>query len=295
MEETKRMPRPLGFTLQMMRYNNEPAEEDLKTINTSIVRHWLTNSFTWCKVKMDVAEISQLFDIESSFIIKEISNYSNNIGGFLDKDQIKDTYYNLVSMAMSFAMTDRAEIVQQMELLKASQDGHYRAFISSEVRQQQTNLLQSGKNFLDIATKIVPPSTGTNVQIFNTNTAQTENNKYIDITQANKIISESMISVNNNEDVLAKTLQAVEGMDLPEVAAKKQTSIDVNIPTDKLLGQPDPYIGKRLDTSLLSSDNEWAISDEIIDNMEEEEEKRKHLTRREDEYEIDPDEFIGEA
>lgn len=293
-DEFKRTPRPRGFTFQMMNFHNEQLDED--TLHTTIIRYWINNSFTWCQRKMDTAELSQIFNIPNDKILAEINNYSKNLGGFVDPEKIKDTYYNLISMAMGFAIEDRAEASEQLNILKAAQGGQYKAFISAEVRQQQNNLMASGKAFMDIAGKLVPPGTGTNINIFTDKDKDKEtiDTNYIDVTQAVHLLNQGKVSVNDDPNKLEAALEKAKELDIPEVAAKKQTSEDTTIPKEKLNGQPDPYEGRRLDTGMLTSDSEFQVSEELIDDIDDEENDH-HKNRRAKEYDIDQDEFTGEA
>lgn len=150
MKESKivpRFPRGLGIT-QLAIQANAGDDEALKNLTKFIVHIWIVNNGRlWARV-YSVNELSDFLKCEPSIIQMQMKQtFLDN--GLFDRNKMDKIADSLMGACIGWALEDRMEISQQLQILRDSQGGRYAPFITAEVnkaiglKQQSTTSLQS--------------------------------------------------------------------------------------------------------------------------------------------------------
>ena len=178
----------------------------------------------------------------------------------------------LISEQISWALEDRMEIVNQVNLLKASQNGKYTPFITAELNKALKLRLESSTSLQSII-RSLSGGGGTSLNIyqqFNQNNNTVEDAQYITLDEARELIQEQTQLVDKSQEV--KFLEANYDIEsLPSVVAN---------------------LNDGGDHREVSSINREELNS-VVDNYKESirvSSKEHHEIRREIEQRIDPDE-----
>lgn len=150
MKESKivpRFPRGLGIT-QLALQANAGDNEALKNLTKFIIHTWIVNNGRlWARV-YSVNELADFLKCEPAIIqMKMKQTFLDN--GLFDRNKMNEIADSLMGACISWALEDRMEVSQQVQILRDSQGGRYAPFITSEVnkalglKQQSTTSLQS--------------------------------------------------------------------------------------------------------------------------------------------------------
>lgn len=150
MKESKivpRFPRGLGIT-QLALQANAGDDEALKNLTKFIVHTWIVNNGRlWARV-YSVNELADFLKCEPAIIQMQMKQtFLDN--GLFDRSKMNEIADSLMGACISWALEDRMEVSQQVQILRDSQGGRYAPFITSEVnkalglKQQSTTSLQS--------------------------------------------------------------------------------------------------------------------------------------------------------
>lgn len=150
MKESKivpRFPRGLGIT-QLALQANAGDNEALKNLTKFIIHTWIVNNGKlWAKV-YSVNELADFLKCEPAIIQMQMKQtFLDN--GLFDRSKMNEIADSLMGACISWALEDRMEVSQQVQILRDSQGGRYAPFITSEVnkalglKQQSTTSLQS--------------------------------------------------------------------------------------------------------------------------------------------------------
>lgn len=113
-----------------------------------VIHTWIVNNG---KLWSRVYSVNELAD----FLKCEPSNYSEQMkqtfldNGLFDRNKMDEIADSLMGACIGWALEDRMEISQQLQILRDSQGGRYAPFITAEVnkaiglKQQSTTSLQS--------------------------------------------------------------------------------------------------------------------------------------------------------
>ena len=142
-----RFPRGLGIT-QLALQANAGDDEALKNLTKFVIHTWIVNNGKlWSRV-YSVNELADFLKCEPSIIQMQMKQtFLDN--GLFDRSKMNEIADSLMGACISWALEDRMEISQQVQLLRDSQGGRYAPFITSEVnkaiglKQQSTTSLQS--------------------------------------------------------------------------------------------------------------------------------------------------------
>lgn len=216
-----RFPRGIGIT-QLALQANAGDDEALKNLTKFIIHTWIVNNGRlWSRV-YSVNELADFLKCEPSIIqIQMKQTFLDN--GLFDRDKMNEIADSLMGACIGWALEDRMEISQQVQVLRDSQGGRYAPFITPEVnkalglKQQSTTSLQS---------LVRAMSGGGTVNIFQQNNQFNNNN-----TQEEHALTrnEAMLMIQkelaNNGSI--KEIEYVENQydfkELPVVVANKQT------------------------------------------------------------------------
>ena len=189
-----------------------------------------------------------------------------------DKEKHEQLIEGLIGEQITWALEDRMEIVNQVNILKASQNGKYTPFISAELNKALKLRLDSSTSLQQLVRSMTGGGGSINIfQQFNQQNNNVEEAQYITIEEAREIVQQQAMLENKSEE--AKYLEAQYDMSaLPEVVATKQQGIDVS------------KEGLTLNKTEIN-----AITDNYKGTIEVSS-KEHHELRREIEQRIDPDE-----
>lgn len=223
MKESKivpRFPRGLGIT-QLAIQANAGDDEALKNLTEFIVHTWIVNNGRlWSRV-YSVNELSDFLKCEPSIIQMQMKQtFLDN--GLFDRNKMDEIADSLMGACIGWALEDRMEISQQVQILRDSQGGRYAPFITAEVnkaiglKQQSTTSLQS---------LVRAVSGGGTVNIFNQ-----QNNQFNNTGESEPVLTRdiamSMIQKELADNGGIKELEYVENQydfkELPVVVATKQ-------------------------------------------------------------------------
>lgn len=223
MKESKivpRFPRGLGIT-QLAIQANAGDNEALKNLTKFVIHTWIVNNGKlWSRV-YSVNELSDFLKCEPSIIQMQMKQtFLDN--GLFDRNKMDEIADSLMGACIGWALEDRMEISQQVQILRDSQGGRYAPFITAEVnkaiglKQQSTTSLQS---------LVRAVSGGGTVNIFNQ-----QNNQFNNTGESEPVLTRdiamSMIQKELADKGGIKELEYVENQydfkELPVVVATKQ-------------------------------------------------------------------------
>lgn len=142
-----RFPRGMGVT-QLALQANAGDDEALKSLTKFIIHTWIVNNGKlWAKV-YSVNELADFLKCEPATIQMQMKQtFLDN--GLFDRSKMNEIADSLMGACISWALEDRMEISQQVQILRDSQGERYAPYITSEVnkalglKQQSTTSLQS--------------------------------------------------------------------------------------------------------------------------------------------------------
>lgn len=215
-----RFPRGLGIT-QLALQANAGDDEALKNLTKLVIHTWIVkNGKLWSRV-YSVNELSDFLKCEPSIIQMQMKQtFLDN--GLFDRNKMDEIADSLMGACIGWALEDRMEISQQVQILRDSQGGRYAPFITAEVnkaiglKQQSTTSLQS---------LVRAVSGGGTVNIFNQ-----QNNQFNNTGESEPVLTRdiamSMIQKELADKGGIKEIEYVENQydfkELPVVVATKQ-------------------------------------------------------------------------
>lgn len=223
MKESKivpRFPRGLGIT-QLALQANAGDDEALKNLTKFVIHTWIVNNGKlWSRV-YSVNELADFLKCEPSIIQMQMKQaFLDN--GLFDRNKMDEIADSLMGACIGWALEDRMEISQQLQILRDSQGGRYAPFITAEVnkaiglKQQSTTSLQS---------LVRAVSGGGTVNIFNQQNNQFNNTGESELVLT-RDIAMSMIQKELADKGGIKEIEYVENQydfkELPVVVATKQ-------------------------------------------------------------------------
>lgn len=215
-----RFPRGLGIT-QLALQANAGDDEALKNLTKFVIHTWIVNNGKlWSRV-YSVNELADFLKCEPSIIQMQMKQtFLDN--GLFDRNKMDEIADSLMGACIGWALEDRMEISQQLQILRDSQRGRYAPFITAEVnkaiglKQQSTTSLQS---------LVRAVSGGGTVNIFNQ-----QNNQFNNTDESEPVLTRdiamSMIQKELADKGGIKEIEYVENQydfkELPVVVATKQ-------------------------------------------------------------------------
>lgn len=148
--EVQRQPRPIGSTFLSIEANKVNTEEAKDKLLKHIILHYTTSGFTFNGVPCSIPQLSQLILTDQNKIMEHITNTAQNLGNFLEPEQLESTIKTMVTLGSTWAIQDRGLIMQQLATMQKAQGGTYKPFISGEVNKALKLLLDSNKNIFDM-------------------------------------------------------------------------------------------------------------------------------------------------
>ena len=215
-----RFPRGLGIT-QLALQANAGDDEALKNLTKFVIHTWIVNNGKlWSRV-YSVNELADFLKCEPSIIQMQMKQTCLD-NGLFDRNKMDEIADSLMGACIGWALEDRMEISQQLQILWDSLRGRYAPFITAEVnkaiglKQQSTTSLQS---------LVRAVSGGGTVNIFNQ-----QNNQFNNTGESEPVLTRdiamSMIQKELADKGGIKEIEYVENQydfkELPVVVATKQ-------------------------------------------------------------------------
>lgn len=265
---THRFPRPMGLTQLSLEFQKHKTQDAAEKLLNYFINQWFMNNGTICGVSYDTNAFMNRFNIGQQYI----DNYMRDqiLGSKIwSLDNGENLVQGLMSMQVAWAMEDRMEACQQVNLLKMSQNGKYTPFVSAELNKALKLKLETSTSLQTIIRSL---SGGGSYNVFNIQQNNQQNvQQGISVEEARSLIQESQKVIPKTEQ--AKLLETKYDLgELPEVVAMKQTGVDTSKEGLNL---------NKVELNQITDDYKGAI---------EASSKEHHELRREIEMRIDPDE-----
>ena len=263
-----RFPRPLGTTALAIQYQQNKTEESRLALLNYTIHNWILSNGKFGNISMDISTLSRTLKIDLEYIQTYMRDQILNSKIWQPELQ-QDLINGLLGQQLSWALEDRMEVVQQIEILKASQGGHYSPFISAELNKALKLRLDTSALLQQVIKNFTGGST-TNIFNLNQQNNVQQNNNFIDREEAMELIQQSSGYLEDKSEQ-AKLLETNYDLkSLPSVVANEDTDkdgISFNVNRQELDEITQDYKGA------------LAVSS-----------KDRHEMRREIEMNIDPDE-----
>lgn len=242
MNNNNRLPRPMGVTPLMIEYQKTANPEVLIKLRKILIHDWLLKGGSIFGKQLNIYELASLLNCEVEYIHQHMKEQMLN-NRIFTPDNGNELINGLISQSIAWALEDRNEIQGQVDLLRKSQNGSYKPFISTEVTKALALKNTNSNSLLNI---IRTMAGGNTVNIFNQN--NNIDNRGVTVEKALELIREE----NSKQKVPIKDYEIIDTeydiMDLPEVVATKQVGMQtekegLSIKKPELLQAADDYKG----------------------------------------------------
>lgn len=266
-ENQFRFPRPLGTTALAIQYQQDKKEESRNALFNYIIHNWILNNGKFGNMPMDVNTLAKTLNISIEYI--QLYMRDHLLTSKIWQPEIQQDLINgLLGQQLSWALEDRMEINQQVELLKASQNGHYTPFISAELNKALKLRLDTSASLQQVIRTFT--GGGSTMNIFmQQNNNNIQQNNYINREEAMDLIRESAGFLEDKSDQAKYLEQAYDIKSLPAIVANEDVENDGNT-----------FNVNRQELNEVTDDYKGAI---------EASSRTRHEMRREIEMRIDPD------
>ena len=260
MNNNKRVPRPIGTSELGKQYNITKDEEHYISLKQNIIHHYIRNNFSYCGHYMGIEEFAYMIKENVLTVQKELGHYGKALSKVNNEMVNNDMLRALANFSFSWALEDRSLASQQLHLLLQSQGSSYAPFISGEVNKAIKLGMDANTNIQALMRSLSGNGNGAILPIESPN--ENEGNKGITIDQAIKAIKDMAITPLLQDDQGINNLAIEYGLnDIPEVNALLQNDYD--------------------------SSREGLTMGDITKLPQD---KVSHENRREEEFDIDPEE-----
>lgn len=192
----------------------------------AFVQHWALNNGTVCGESYDVNSLVSHFGIPME-VVRDYMKQRVLSSKIWDKSQAEAMMQGLLSEQILWAIEDRNEVVNQANLLKASQGGKYTPFVSAELNKALKLRLDSTASLQKL---IQGMSGGGTVNIFtqiNNQESEVRDAEYVTLEEAQEMVISASINQEKGEEIkLLETKYDLES--LPVVVATEQDGVDTS-------------------------------------------------------------------
>jgi hypothetical protein len=267
-ENLYRFPRPMGTTALAIQYQQNKSKETQEALYNYIIHNWILSNGKFGSVPMDINTLARTLGITIEYI--QLYMRDHILTSKIWQPEIQQDLINgLLGQQLAWALEDRMEVMQQVDILKASQNGHYTPFISAELNKALKLRLETSTSLQQVIRTLT--GGGGNVNIFNLNQQNNvQQNNYISREEAMELITENAGYLEDKSDQAKYLEQAYDLKQLPTVVAN-----------DGMENDGSTFNVNRQELNEITDDYKGAI---------EMSSKERHAMRREIEMRIDPDE-----
>ena len=133
-ENLYRFPRPMGTTALAIQYQQNKSKETQEALYNYIIHNWILSNGKFGSVPMDINTLARTLGITIEYI--QLYMRDHILTSKIWQPEIQQDLINgLLGQQLAWALEDRMEVMQQVDILKASQNGHYTPFISAELNK----------------------------------------------------------------------------------------------------------------------------------------------------------------
>lgn len=283
-----RVPRPLGITHLLYEYHKLPEEEKdnaLNKIRNLILQTWFLSNGNICGRHLSMNQLVIFLNVDVQYVQDYLKDQVIN-NKIWDKDNQQRLLEGLIGNQISWVLEDRMNIMNQFEILKASQNGKYTPFVSAEVNKTLKLLIESSTSMQSLFRTLSGGGGTTNNFFTQINQQQNQMaNSGVDYEEVLEIIEETQKSLPESERMSpARYIEEKYDLSgLPAVCALEQEGVNtdkegLNLNKTELAMVTDNYKGS------------IEVSDAEFNEIEREIESRYHHEhRRQIEIGEDPD------
>lgn len=145
-----RIPRSKGLTQTAI----QSLQNNDNTLHYAIAKHYIHNGFTYYQQPISIQELAHLTQLDYNTLfssIIQVNKESAQLINFSDlQDNLKESLSTSFQMIFSVLLSDKALSERQVRILAQSQNGEYKAFISSTLNQAIKNTLAASSNMSKI-------------------------------------------------------------------------------------------------------------------------------------------------
>ena len=266
-KNTIRFPRPLGTTALAIQYQNDKSKETKEALYNYIIHNWILSNGKFGNIPMDINTLARTLGITIEYI--QLYMRDHILTSKIWQPEIQQDLINgLLGQQLAWALEDRMEVMQQVDILKASQNGHYTPFISAELNKALKLRFETSASLQQVIRTFTGGST---TNIFNLNQQNNvQQNNYISREEAMEIITENQNYLENKSDQAKYLEQKYDLKQLPSVIANED--VDNN--------DGSSFNVNRQELDEITQDYKGAIETSS---------RARHEMRREIEMRIDPD------
>lgn len=232
-----RLSRPFGITQAMVNYF-QTGDESLKDkVISFMIQQWILSNGVICGRSLNTLQLSDFLKCDPERIRTQIRDQFINTR-IWDKDKQEELLNSLIGQQVMWAMEDRMEIDQQLNILKRSQKGTYTPFVTAEVNKVLGLRLSSSQGLASVIRNI---SGGGSINIFNNNNQQQINqgismDKALEMIQEEnaRIVEATKVEDEKEKSLYGQELKYIEAVhkediqDMPEVVATEQRNVDTS-------------------------------------------------------------------
>lgn len=237
-QQTKRIPRPLGLSLNNKKHNN-------KELKQKLITSYINNNFTLNNKHYTIGQLSTIYMIPIKDIYKRIGEHNNSLSALTTNKEAFTKQLSAIALnQINQGLEDKALVHEQLLLLKQAQGSGYKAFISSEVGKTLGLAMQSTKAIADIVKMFAGgsgPNSTTNILIQGLETGQQEGPKGFTADDAVRLLAQREKESLTPQALKLEALHEKHSLGLiPEVSVK--LSDEEHIPqslTDLNVGHED--------------------------------------------------------
>lgn len=212
----------MGTTQMVKEYHKTKDVTVLTNVRNYLINQWLMGNGIICGMGMTINNLSVYLGVDVDYIrlIMRDRLLSSKIW---DKEKQEDLLRAMLGEQLAWALEDRMEISQQVEILKASQNGTYKPFITAELNKALKLKLDTQSGMQWTLKSIMGNNTTNIFNTFNQQNIQEETHNYISIEEARNMIIEANQQDNQNKTEDAKYLETHYDIEsLPSVIANEQ-------------------------------------------------------------------------
>lgn len=222
-ENLYRFPRPMGTTALAIQYQQNKSKENQEALYNYIIHNWILSNGKFGNIPMDINTLARILGITIEYI--QVYMRDHILTSKIWQPEIQQDLINgLLGQQLSWALEDRMEVMQQVEILKLSQNGHYTPFISAELNKALKLRLETSASLQQVIRTFTGGST---TNIFNLNQQNNvQQTNYISRDEAMELITESQAFLQDKSEQ-AKYLEGnYDIKSLPSVVANEDTDND---------------------------------------------------------------------
>lgn len=269
----------MGLTALMVEYNKTKDPAIITKARDYLINQWLLSNGLICSQSLSLNGLASYLGVDPDYIrlIMRDKLLSSRIW---DKEKQEELLMAMLGEQLSWALEDRMEIAQQVEILKISQGGKYTPFITAELNKALKLKLET-QGGLQWTLKSIMGNSTTN--IFNltqqNNNVQEQTNNYISLEDARRMVIEI-----NQEKQLSKT----------EEAKYLETAYDIQSLPAVVADQQDVQLVDKEGLQMAATKRELEAATDNYKEAMEISSREHHELRREIEKNIDPEDLDPE-